>query len=54
MFIFLKRPNAGIQPRRTAPIEGARFAQLFASTADHSRFTFCFSKMDFGHCKASD
>jgi len=40
-------PNAGAQPRRTAPIEGARFAKLFPSTDDDSRIMVCFSKMDF-------
>jgi hypothetical protein len=40
-------PNAGVQPRRTAPIEGARFAKLFPNTNDDSRFMFSFSKMNF-------
>jgi hypothetical protein len=39
--------HIAVQPRRTAPNEGARFAKLLPSTNDDSRYMICFSKMGF-------
>jgi hypothetical protein len=42
--LFLPPPNAGIQPRRTAPIEGARFASFFSAQTIIADLSFVLQK----------
>lgn len=53
-FVSSRCANAGIQPRRTAPNKGARFARFVPAKSIIADFCFVFQKCSLAHCKAGD